>query len=80
MSYKWIRASEIGDYLYCRRAWYLRRMKGMASRNVRELRHGDQHHAQHGQVVAQATFARRLAVTLLFIVFMLLAYTLWLGI
>ena len=80
MSYKWIRASEIGDYIYCRRAWYLRRARGMASQNVRELELGQQHHDHHGRLVGQAIVLRRLSVGLLCLVLLLLLYSLTLGI
>ncbi len=33
MSYQWIRASEIGEYVYCRRAWWLRRARGVPAGN-----------------------------------------------
>lgn len=68
MSYKWIRASEIADYVYCRRAWWLQCLRGFRSQNVRELNDGNQYHQQHGRLVQQSIWARRLAYVLLFIV------------
>ena len=50
-----IRASEIGEYLYCHRAWWLRHIRGEHSRNVRELDSGTAAHAGHGQQVALAS-------------------------
>ncbi len=47
-----IRASEIGEYVYCRRAWWLRAVQGHASANVREMAEGTAAHAGHGQQVA----------------------------
>lgn len=75
MSDKWINASEISDYLYCRRAWWLRRMQGVANANVRELRQGTTHHQQHGRLVQRSIWVRRLAMGLLFVAVAYLAYT-----
>ena len=41
-----IRASEIGEYIYCHRAWWLRHVGGYASANVRELAEGTAVHAR----------------------------------
>lgn len=78
MSYQWIRASEIGEYVYCRRAWWLKRFRAAESQNVRQLAAGTQHHENHGRMVAQSIWARRLAYAAIFgavavIVFTLLA-------
>jgi hypothetical protein len=66
MSYPWIRASEIATYAYCRRAWWLRRVGGVAPQNVRQLKHGTQYHRQHGRKVQGAVWSRRLALALVF--------------
>jgi len=65
MSYRKIRASDIADYVYCRRAWYLRRVRGDAPQNERALAAGRQYHAQHGRAVQQSFRTRRLAYVLL---------------
>ena len=67
MSDLWIQASEISSYVYCRRSWWLKRKKGVTSQNVRELRAGTQHHQQHGKLVWQTIWTRRLAYGLLFV-------------
>lgn len=59
-----IRASEIGEYLYCRRAWWLRQVLGLASVNVREMAAGTAAHAAHGQRVGMATLMRWAAIAL----------------
>jgi hypothetical protein len=79
MSDLWIRASEIGDYLYCRRSWWLKRSRGIASQNVRELAQGTQHHRQHGQRVQQSIWLRRAAYLLIFMVVALVTYSFMLG-
>ena len=76
MSDNWIRASEIGDYLYCRRSWWLKRSRGIASQNVRELAQGSQYHQVHGQRVQQSIWLRRAAYVLIFIVVALATYSL----
>ncbi len=41
MSYRVIEASEIVEYIYCRRGWWLQRIVGRESRNVRQLADGE---------------------------------------
>ncbi|VAW38074.1 hypothetical protein MNBD_CHLOROFLEXI01-1888 [hydrothermal vent metagenome] len=74
MSEDWIRASGIGDYLYCRRSWWLKQRRGIASQNVRELEQGTRHHQQHGQWVMQSIWLRRAAYLLIFVAVALLTY------
>jgi len=69
-----VRASEIGEYLYCHRAWWLHHIQGYASANVRELAEGTAVHAGHGRLVGFALALRTLAA-LLFIAAILLAVT-----
>jgi CRISPR/Cas system-associated exonuclease Cas4 (RecB family) len=58
-----IRASDIGNYLYCRRAWWYRK-QGIESSNQAELSAGTQIHRQHGRQVLAAGLLRTLAVIL----------------
>mgnify|MGYP006270613895 CR=1 FL=1 len=58
-------ASEIGEYEYCARAWWLGWVQGEERANQAKLAAGAQRHAQHGQQVVVATWARRLAIALL---------------
>jgi 3-mercaptopyruvate sulfurtransferase SseA len=57
-----IRASEIGEYAYCARAWWLRRVQGVSTRNVASLQGGQQAHDRHGRAVAAYQTQRRLAL------------------
>jgi CRISPR/Cas system-associated exonuclease Cas4 (RecB family) len=59
-----IRASELGEYVYCARAWWLRRVQGVASRNTAALSGGQQAHDRHGRAVAASQTQRRLALLL----------------
>lgn len=74
MSDKVISASEIGEYIYCNRAWWLRRVHGHRSQNVRELQLGTAHHEQHGRAVRRANLSQKLALALLFAAVLILVY------
>ena len=64
---KTIRASEIGEYVFCHRAWWLRHVQGYESANVRELAEGTAVHTTHGRLVSAASGLRLLAVLLVVI-------------
>ena len=66
-----IRASEIGTYMYCRRAWWYRK-QGVESANQSELTAGTALHRQHGRKVLAAGLARTLGLILLLLAFTLL--------
>jgi CRISPR/Cas system-associated exonuclease Cas4 (RecB family) len=67
MSYQWIKASEIGEYLYCQRAWWLKRELGVSSQNIRALEVGQKYHQTHGHLVFRARYGRQVALVLLFL-------------
>jgi hypothetical protein len=54
MSDRVIRASEIGQYDFCAKAWWLGSIDGVQPSNIRELRAGTAAHEQHGQQVRRA--------------------------
>jgi len=66
-----IRASEIGSYLYCRRAWWYRK-QGVESENRSEMTAGTELHIQHGRKVIAAGLLRMLGLILLLAAFVLL--------
>ena len=74
MSDQWIRASELGEYLYCQRAWWLRRELGVASQNVRELQAGQQYHEAHGRLVWRARYGRQMAAAVLLLGILLMIW------
>jgi hypothetical protein len=68
------RASDIGSYLYCRRAWKYRR-DGVESENQAELAAGTELHRRHGLKTLSATILRTVGLILLLAaVLMLTAY------
>jgi CRISPR/Cas system-associated exonuclease Cas4 (RecB family) len=66
-----IRASEVGSYLFCARAWWYRQ-HGVESTNQAELTAGTELHRQHGRKVIAAGVTRTLAVILLLVALALL--------
>ena len=62
-SRKTIRASEIGAYLYCRRAWWYR-LQGYPSQNQDALDQGTRFHLGHGRRVGSLHLLRLTALLL----------------
>lgn len=67
-----IRASEIGNYLYCQRSWWYQ-SQGLASDNLQELARGSRAHAQHGSGFRRSRQVRALAFLLLSLAILLFA-------
>ena len=69
-----IRASEVGAYVYCRRAWWLKRVAGFAPEGKAEVfAKGIAAHAGHGRLVRQSLWQRRAALVLFAVALVLLA-------
>ncbi len=66
-----IRSSDIGNYLYCRRAWWYRR-QGFESENQTELASGTELHRVHGRKVLAAGLYRSFGFVLLLLALVLL--------
>lgn len=66
-----IRASEIGSYIFCARAWWYQ-LQGVEPENQAELTAGTEIHRQHGRQVVAAGLTRTLALIVLLIALMLL--------
>jgi CRISPR/Cas system-associated exonuclease Cas4 (RecB family) len=66
-----IRSSDIGNYLYCRRAWWYRK-QGYESANQAELTAGTEIHRKHGRRVLAANLNRSVGMVFLFLALILL--------
>lgn len=66
-----IRSSDIGNYLYCRRAWWYHK-QGYESANQAELASGTELHYKHARKVMAAGMARMLGFILLLAALVLL--------
>ncbi len=66
-----IRASEVGTYLYCARAWAYAR-KGIESSNQVEMTSGSELHRLHGRQVLASSLIRTLALILLLVALVIL--------
>lgn len=49
-----VRASDVGSWTFCNRAWWLARIQKVAHRNPAQLKQGNASHLQHGQTVRRA--------------------------
>ncbi len=74
-----IRASDLGSYLYCRRAWWYQQ-QGIVSENQAELENGSQFHRKHGRGVLYARLMQGVGWLLLLAALILAAVglTIWL--
>ncbi|HTX78036.1 MAG TPA: hypothetical protein VMC62_00130 [Longilinea sp.] len=67
-----IRASELGTYLYCKRAWWYQQ-NGEPSQNRAEMAGGTEFHQAHGRQVVTASLFQIAAWGLLLIAILSLA-------
>ncbi len=74
-----IRASEIGSYLYCRRAWWYRK-QGIESENQAEMAAGTELHVEHGRKVIAAGLLQFAGYALLIAAVLVLVATLTLAV
>ena len=74
-----IRASEIGQYAYCARAWWLGRVQGLIPSNVQGLAFGRDFHVHHGRLVASVSLLRRCVLILVGLAALCLMLALALG-
>ena len=62
-----IRASEIGEYVHCNRAWWLGHVQGVENANRAVMDAGTENHRAHGQQVQRAAWMQNAAL-LLFVI------------
>jgi hypothetical protein len=60
-----IRASEVGQYVYCAHAWWLARVENLPSAHLGAIETGKEVHRRHGRAVRMSLTLRRLGYTLL---------------
>ena len=56
-----VRASEVESYVYCARAWWLRRVKGHQPDNIEDMERGSAVHLTHARSVARSSRWQRWA-------------------
>ena len=59
-----VRASDIGLWAFCHRAWWLAKVAGASHRNPAVLERGTAIHSAHGAQVARAQRLQRMALVL----------------
>lgn len=59
-----IRASEIGEYVWCHRAWWLGRVVGVPNANRAQMEAGIERHRAHGHRVQRAMYVKYAAIGL----------------
>jgi CRISPR/Cas system-associated exonuclease Cas4 (RecB family) len=67
-----IRASEIGTYLFCQRAWWYMK-NGAPSENLTEMAAGSELHYRHGRKTMELSCLRTLAYVFILIALVVIA-------
>jgi CRISPR/Cas system-associated exonuclease Cas4 (RecB family) len=67
-----IRASEVGEYVYCARAWWLRRVAGLEPSGHERRELGTILHRRHGRAVAGSRALVALGIVLAFVAVLLI--------
>ena len=74
-----IRASELNEYAYCARAWWLGRVLGYRPANLERMAAGEAAHVRHGQKVVSSYRLQRWAYFALALAFLAGISFLWLA-
>lgn len=74
-----VRASDIGQWSFCHRAWWLAHVQKVAPENLEALAAGTQAHAEHGRRLQWSTRLTRIGLLLCLIGMGLLLIFLFLG-
>ena len=69
-----IRASELGQYAFCAKAWWLGSVEGVPSANVREMDAGTSAHEHHGLTVQLSIWLGRAGMVCLALGLLLLTW------
>lgn len=75
-----VRASDIGQWSYCQRAWWLAHVRKAQHQAPARLRQGEQIHVAHGRTLTYARLLRRVGIVLLALALLLCGFgiALWL--
>ena len=76
---KLIGASELGDFVYCRRSWWRRRVRGVqVNAATRALQvEGERWHAEQGQRIAASGGSQNMALALVALAIAVFLFWLW---
>lgn len=77
-----VRASDIGAWAYCRRAWYLAHVRGVPHARPEILQRGTAAHTHHGRQVRRAGAMQRVGLWLVLagaILLALFVLVVWMG-
>lgn len=72
-----IRASEVGRYTFCARAWWLGSVEGQPSTLREEMAAGEAAHRRHGRRVRASVTLRRTAYLLLALALLTAGIAIW---
>ena len=61
----YVRASDIGQWNFCQRAWWLARVQNTPHERPQKLDWGEQSHDAHGRLTARALRLRKSGIALL---------------
>ena len=70
MSEQWqqphtIRASEVGEYVYCNRQWWLKRVHGVRPISLEKMEMGTSYHNEHWQALEKVVRNEKLIMVLI---------------
>ena len=71
------RASEVGQFGYCARAWWLGTVQGVQPSNLRDLQVGQTKHRRHGRQVVAYHRLRSVGYLLVVVALLLFAFAYW---
>lgn len=72
-----IRASDIGQYLFCQRAWWLARIHQVPSTNLADMAAGTAAHAHHAQQMKSTQRLQSIGLMLIVVAVVLGLILLW---
>ena len=74
-----IKASELAEFDFCRRAWWLRHVEGLVVEPSQSLLRGQKHHTAHYRQLQVANLLQRAGVVLFGVGLLMLLAVVWTG-